>query len=82
MNPFQAMGKFQQFAQNPMGTLTDQFIQSQYAQMRAQNPQRFQQVQQMLSGKDRNQLLEMAGNMAGERGTTLKDFAAQYGVSV
>lgn len=82
MNPFQAMSKFKQFSQNPAGTLTDDFIQNQYDQMRRQNPQKFEQVKQMLSGKSGNQLLEMANNMAAERGTTLNEIAAQFGMKM
>ena len=37
-------------------------------------------VQQMLAGKDYNQLLQMADNAARERGTTVEQMAQQLGL--
>lgn len=76
------MQKFRQFKANPMGVLTDTFIQNQYAQMERQNPQKFRQIRQMLSGKSGDQLLEIANNIAADRGMNLSDVAAQYGVNM
>ena len=39
-----------------------------------------QQMQQMLAGKDYNQLLQMADNAARERGTTVEQMAQQLGL--
>ena len=36
----------------------------------------------MLSGKNGNQLLEIANNIAADRGMNLSDVAAQYGVKI
>ena len=39
-----------------------------------------QQMQQMLAGKNYNQLLQMADNAARERGTTVEQMAQQLGL--
>ena len=78
MNPFQAMQQFQNLAKNPMNAL----LQNQLEQMKAQNPQAYQQVQQMTSGKSEAQLKEMAENIAKERGIDLKNFASNFGIKI
>ena len=50
--------------------------------MQKQNPQMFQQVQQMISGKNENELKEMAENIAKERGINLSDFAKNLGLKI
>lgn len=42
----------------------------------------FQQVQQMVSGKNEEQLKEMAQNIAKERGIDLNQFASQFGIKM
>lgn len=74
INPFQAMGMMQ----NPMGMLQQQML----AQFQKQNPQMYQQVQQMVSGKSDNQLKEMAQNIANERGINLQQFASRFGITL
>ena len=39
-----------------------------------------EQMQQMLAGKNYNQLLQMADNAARERGTTVEQMAQQLGL--
>lgn len=47
-----------------------------------QNPQMFQRVQMMTSGKSEAELKDMAFNVAKERGIDLKQFASQFGMSI
>lgn len=49
-------------------------------QMAASNPQ-MQQALGMMQGKDTNQLMQMAQNMAAERGMTVEDIAKKIGLS-
>ena len=71
INPFQLM-------QNPMGTIQNGLLEK----MRVQNPQMFQKVQQMTSGKSEAELKDMAFNVAKERGIDLRQFASQFGMSI
>ena len=71
VNPFQML-------QNPMGAIQNQMLEK----MKAQNPQMFQQVQQMVSGKSDAEVKEMAFNVAKERGIDLKQFATQFGINI
>lgn len=72
MNPFQMMGMMQ----NPTGSMQEQMM----SQMRAQNPQLFQKVQEMTAGKSDDELKTMAANIAKERGINLRQFAGQFGI--
>lgn len=54
INPFQAM----QAMKNPMGMVQQQMLEK----MKSQNPQMFNQVQQMIQGKNETQLKEMASD--------------------
>lgn len=72
MNPFQMMGAMQ----NPMRASQDQMM----SQMRAQNPQLFQKVQEMTAGKSDDELKAIATNIAKERGIDLRQFAGQFGI--
>lgn len=74
INPFQAM----KAVQNPMGMIQQQMM----MKFQKQNPQMFQQVQQMVSGKSDEQLKEMAQNIAKERGIDLNQFASQFGIKM
>lgn len=49
--------------------------------MARNNPQ-VSQVMQMMQGKSRDQLRQLASNMAAERGTTLEDVARQLGLQL
>ena len=74
INPFQAMHAMK----NPMGTLQKQILE----RFKNQNPQMYQQVQQMIQGKSENQLKEMAQNIAKERGIDLNSFANNFGIKL
>ena len=50
--------------------------------MKNQNPKLFQKVQEMISGKNENQLKELANNIAKERGIDLNNFASQFGIKL
>lgn len=52
------------------------------AKMRNQNPQKFQQIQQMLNGKNDAQQKEMFMNIAKERGIDVQKFASQFGIKL
>lgn len=71
INPFQLM-------QNPMGAMQNGLLEK----MRVQNPQMFQKVQQMTSGKSDAELKDMAFNVAKERGIDLRQFASQFGITL
>ena len=66
-NPFQMM-------QNPNQLLLER--------MKNQNSILFQKVQEMTSGKNENQLKELANNIAKERGIDLNNFASQFGIKL
>ena len=46
------------------------------------NPQLYQQVSQMVSGKSDEQLKQMARNIASERGVDLDSFASNMGIKL
>lgn len=69
MNPLMMMIQMAQRGRNPLGAL----------QQMGAEPQ-LQQMQQMLAGKNYNQLLQMADNAARERGTTVEQMAQQLGL--
>lgn len=50
--------------------------------MQKANPQKFAQVQQMLSGKSDAQMKEMFTNLAKERGIDINQFANQFGIKI
>ena len=50
--------------------------------MKNQNSKLFQKVQEMISGKNENQLKELANNIAKERGIDLNNFASQFGIKL
>lgn len=50
--------------------------------MQNQNPQLFNKVQEMMQGKNENQIKEMANNIAKERGIDLNQFASQFGIKL
>ena len=74
VNPFRAM----QVMQSPSQALIGQML----GRFRQQDPQKFQMIQQMVSGKDDGQLREMAMNLAKEKGVDLNQFAGQVGIKI
>jgi len=50
------------------------------SRMQRQNPQRFNQIKQIVEGKNDSQLKEMAQNIAKERGVDLDQFASQFNI--
>lgn len=74
INPFQAMKAMQ----NPMNFLQQQVMEK----FKNQNPQMYNQVQEMIKGKSEPQLKEMAQNIAKERGINLNEFASQFGIKI
>ena len=76
MNPFQAMQNMKQVMSNPIGAVQQQML----SRMQRQNPQRFNQIKQIVEGKNDSQLKEMAQNIAKERGVDLDQFASQFNI--
>ena len=74
MNPFQMLS-------NPMGALQQQ-LQNRMSQMMKQNPQAYQKMQEMVSGKSEGDLRQTAINLAKERGIDIKQFASQFGIQI
>ena len=77
MNPFQAMQAFR----NPQQFLNQQ-LQSRMNQMAQQNPQAFQKMQEMTSGKSEADMKQTALNLAKEKGVDLKQFAQGFGIQL
>jgi hypothetical protein len=77
MNPFQAMQAFS----NPSNFLNQQ-LQSRMNQMARQNPQAFQKMQEMTSGKSEDDLKQTAMNLAQQQGVDLKQFASNFGIKI
>ena len=50
--------------------------------MQQSNPEKFRQIQQMLSGKSDAQQKEMFMNIAKERGIDINQFANQFGIKL
>lgn len=74
MNPFQMLS-------NPMGALQQQ-LQNRMSQMMKQNPQAYQKMQEMVSGKSEGDLRQTAMNLAKERGIDIKQFASNFGIQL
>lgn len=63
--------------------MSTQVMQNQMMQkMRSQNPQLFNKVQEMIQGKNENELKEIAQNIAKERGIDLNQFANGLGFRI
>ena len=77
MNPFQAM----QMLGNPQALLNQQ-LQSRMSQMRQQNPQAYQKMQEMISGKSESDMKQTCMNLAKEKGVDLSQFAGQFGIKL
>ena len=77
MNPFQMMSAMQ----NPNQFITQQ-LQNRMNQMMKQNPQAFQKMQEMTSGKTEGDMKQTAMNLAKEKGIDLKQFASTFGINI
>lgn len=77
MNPFQAM----KMMGNPMGMLMQQ-LQGRMNQMAQQNPQAFQKMQEMTSGKNEDEMRQVAMNLAQQKGIDIRQFASQFGIKL
>ena len=77
MNPFQMMSAMQ----NPNQFITQQ-LQNRMQSMMKQNPQAFQKMQEMTSGKNENDMKQTCMNLARERGIDLKQFAQGFGINL
>ena len=76
-NPFQAMRAFS----NPSQFLNQQ-LQTRMNQMMKQNPQAFQKMQEMTSGKSDSEMKQTAMNLAKQQGIDLKSFASNFGINL
>ena len=77
INPFQAMQAFR----NPSQFLSQQ-LQTRMSQMMKQNPQAFQKMQEMTSGKSETEMKQTAMNLAQQQGIDLKSFASNFGINI
>lgn len=50
--------------------------------MMKQNPQAFQKMQEMTSGKSEADMKQTAMNLAKERGIDISKFASQFGINI
>ena len=66
---------------NPQQVLTQQ-LQNRMNAMMKQNPQAFQKMQEMTSGKNESDMKQTCFNLAKERGIDLKQFAGQFGIKL
>lgn len=80
INPFQAIGKVQKFVKNPVKTITQEFINRQMSAWKQQNPTLYRRIERMTAGKSKDELLEMARNIAREQDVDLDEFAAGFGI--
>lgn len=71
MNPMQMMMQAMQGGQSP----------AQFFASCGQNPQ-MQQLMQIVQGKSPEQLMQIADNMAKQRGTTVQALAQQMGIPI
>ena len=76
-NPFQAMQAFS----NPSRFLNQQ-LQERMNQMMKQNPQAYQKMQEMTSGKTEADMKQTAINLAKQQGVDLKSFASNFGIKL
>lgn len=57
-------------------------MQAQMQKMQQSNPELYAKGMQMIQGKSDEQLKEIAGNIARERGIDLPFFAKQFGIKI
>ena len=77
MNPFQMISA----VQHPNQFITQQ-LQNRMQSMMKQNPQAFQKMQEMTSGKSEGDMKQTAINLAKEKGIDLKQFAQGFGIKL
>ena len=77
INPFQAM----QALSNPQQFLGQQ-LQGRMQQMMKQNPQAYQKMQEMTSGKTEADMKQTAINLAKQQGVNLRSFASTFGINL
>ena len=70
-NPFQMMQSQVQSMQEKMMN-----------QMQQQNPQAFQKVQEMMQGKNEQQMKELVNNVAKQQGIDINQFAKHFGITL
>ena len=78
MNPFLAFQNMKNMMRNPIGAVQQKML----SNFQRNNPQLYQQVSQMVSGKSDEQLKQMARNIASERGVDLDSFASNMGLKL
>ena len=72
------MGKMQQVVQNPQGFMNESMVQ----QLIRENPQVWQQAQQMFAGKNHKQQVSALRQLYRQKGMDLDSVARQYGVQL
>ena len=77
INPFKAI----QALTNPQKMLQEQ-LQNRMNAMMKQNPQAFQKMQEMTSGKSESDLKQTCMNLAKQRGIDINQFAGQFGIKL
>jgi len=66
---------------NPSQFLGQQ-LQNRMNQMKQQNPQAFQKMQEMTSGKSESEMKQTCMNLAQQQGIDLKSFASKFGINI
>ena len=74
INPFQMMSNPNQFI--------NQQLQNKMNAMMQQNPQAFQRMKEMTSGKSETEMKQTAINLAKERGVDIQQFAKNFGITI
>lgn len=77
-NALRRFGQMQQVVQNPQGYISQQMVQ----QMIKENPQAWQQAQQMFDGKNHKQQVAALRQLYKSKGMDLDSVARQYGVQL
>ena len=74
INPFQAISNPNQFI--------NQQLQNKMNAMMKQNPQAFQRMKEMTSGKSETEMKQTCMNLARERGVDIQQFARNFGITI
>ena len=77
-NALGQIGVMQQMAQNPQGYINEQMVQ----QLIRENPQVWQQAQQMFAGRNHKQQVAALRQLYKQKGMNLDAVAQQYGVQL
>lgn len=72
------MGRMQQAIQNPQGVMNEHMLQ----QLIRENPQVWQQAQQMFAGKNHKQQVAAVRQLYRQKGMDLDTVARQYGIQL